>query len=206
MTGLAGSGATSLLHPELVAAARALTGSADDGCLVRWGGQVAHGLRFTGGHAAPSPSLAASQPASAAEAPSTPPSAADHRTTGLEQIAGPDAGWLSEATGRLLLLAPATIGRSLGHGDQACRFQFCGPTAEGSTWVSVALGGWVGAVPEADTDRLAAHFARRHPTTDLFDLGDRWALLQVEVVEGFVRTERAGAHLDGDDARALLAR
>ncbi|WP_238436078.1 MULTISPECIES: hypothetical protein [unclassified Frankia] len=191
---------------QLVAAARVLTSSAGDGCLALWGGQVAHGLRFAGGHPAPSPSLAASQPASAPEAQSAPPSAADHRTTGLEQIAGPDAGWLSEATGRLLLLAPAAIGRLLEHGDQACRFQFCGPTVEGSTWVSVGLGGWVGAVPEADADRLAAHFAARHPTTDLFDLGDRWALLEVEVVEGFVRTERASAHLDGDDARALLAR
>lgn len=143
--------------------------------------------------------------APAGQQPATASAAPDSRTTGLEQITALAAGWPSAEGGRLLLLAPAAIGRLLGHGDHACRFQFCGPTVEGARWVSVALGGWVAAVPQADAGRLAAHFAERHPTADLFDLGEQWNLLEIDVAECLVRTEHATVCLATEDARSLLA-
>ncbi|MBL7495571.1 hypothetical protein I6A84_24495 [Frankia sp. CNm7] len=242
MTGVPGGGAA-LGLPGLVAAARALTDSADYGSLALWGGRVAHGLRFTSRCLSGSPSpnaparltdparadqpegpptagpsaggqpCADSSPAPAPardlptdERPAADPAAAGagEHVTGVEQIAGLDATWPTEPVTRLLVLAPAAIGHLLGDDDQACRFQFCGPVAGRAHWVSIAFGGWVAAVPAVDAARLTAHFADRHPTADLFDLGERWTMLEIDVVEAIVRTEQSCTHLDTEDARSLL--
>ncbi|WP_007511399.1 MULTISPECIES: hypothetical protein [Pseudofrankia] len=193
-TGVTGSGAAPR-HPELVAVARALTASADYGSLALWSGRVAHGLRFTTRRLDGTPNPAAAQK----------PTSLGSVDLRKKPAANLDAAWPVAAVDRLVLLAPLAIGRLLIDGDQACRFQFCGPVAGQTRWVSVAFGGWVAAVPAADTARLTEHFADRHPTGDLFDLGERWAMLEIDVVEAFVRTEHSGTRLDTGDARSLLA-
>ncbi|ONH23154.1 hypothetical protein [Pseudofrankia asymbiotica] len=212
MTGLPDGGAVPH-HAELVAAARALTAAADYGSLALWGGRVAHGLRFTSRRldGTPIPGAPVKQTVTETDTGSVDrredPSPAEH-ATGVEQIADLYAGWPTGAAHRLLMLAPGAIGQLLEADDQACRFQFCGlggPVTEQARWVSVAFGGWVAAVPAADAAPLTSHFAERHPTGDLFDLGGQWAMLEIDVVEAFVRTGYGRVRLDTDDARSLLA-
>ncbi|MDT3443650.1 MULTISPECIES: hypothetical protein [unclassified Pseudofrankia] len=141
------------------------------------------------------------------EQPTAGPAAGEY-ATGVEQIADLHADWPTGAVHRLLMLAPGAIGQLLGADDHACRFQFCGlggPVTEQARWVSVAFGGWVAAVPVADAATLTSHFAERHPTGDLFDLGGQWAMLEIDVVEAFIRTAHGGVRLDTDDARSMLA-
>ncbi|MCL9794147.1 hypothetical protein [Frankia sp. AgKG'84/4] len=108
-------------------------------------------------------------------------------------------------TDRILVLAPSVMMGTFGDQDVAARLNLCGPSPDTGRWVSVAFGGWVSPVGAALARAAAITFAERHPTPDLLGLGSGWLLLQMEIAEAVVRTERACVLLDTADSTALLS-
>ncbi|CAI7975427.1 conserved hypothetical protein [Frankia sp. Hr75.2] len=188
-----------------VLAARELVHDAAYGSLVMWGGWVVHGLRFATVAAPTAAGPASAGPTATGPTPAGPEATgpADAVPTGSESL---DLFGAGGAPARIVLLAPASVGRVLGDQDQACRFQMCGPVrSDGCDWVSVVFGGWVAPVAGRSVPDLALHLADRHPTGDLFELGGSWVLLDIELAEATIRTRGGCVQLDTDDAVNLLA-
>ncbi|WP_250640674.1 hypothetical protein [Frankia sp. AiPa1] len=198
-----------------VEAATALIASVPYASLVGWDGRVAYGLRFTTetvrrASSAPSDSVTApwlnsgvspAHPVAGAAVPmeAEPPSdavPADALRSGADQAAAAGA--------RVLLLAPGPFVVGLAHGELAVRLNLCGWAAGTRRWISVALGGWTSLLSDADRRAAAVHFAQRHPTDDLLDLGSRWSLVQMDVGEALLRTNRECLQLGRAGAIGLL--
>ncbi len=194
-----------------VLAARELVRDAAYGSLVMWGGWVVHGLRFetvpgptVPGPTATGPTATGPVPAGGVPVGTGPASveSADAASAGSESL---ELFGAAAALARLVLLAPASVGRVLGDQDQACRFQMCGPVrSDGCDWVSVVFGGWVAPAAERSVPDLALRLVDRHPTGDLFELGSSWVLLDIELAEATIRTRAGCVQLDTDDAVGLL--
>lgn len=189
-----------------IRSAVSLIGCAPYASLVLWGGKVLHGLRFTTSGPEvvldgpsgppvdpwPQPGVSPAHPVNAATAAES--SAAVAPTGGIPAARGD----------RLLLLAPAAAVGGFGDEDVAARLNLCGPEVLTGRWVSVAFGGWVSPVADPAPRSAAVRFAERHPTPDLLGLGAGWLLLQMEIAEAVVRTERSCVLLDTEEATGLL--
>lgn len=196
-----------------VEAAMALIANAPYASLAGWDGRVAHGLRFTT-EVVPSPSSAPSDPVTApwlgwGVSPAHPvagSSVSREREIEPESPTAPDiAGRLTPTVGaRVVLLAPRTFVAGLAQRELAAWLNLCGWAPDTRRWVSVAFGGWVSLLSSADRHVAAVHFAQRHPTDDLLDLDAGWALLQMDVGEVVVRTNRECLQLGRMGAIGLL--
>ncbi|THJ48185.1 hypothetical protein [Candidatus Frankia alpina] len=188
-----------------VTAGRSLIRAAPYGSLALWGGLVAHGLRFATAVAVDVPSNAQTGPVAVPwPPPGVSPSHPVYGSRSPAEEPSTETAASGSAVSRVLLLAPTPFAASLGDEDVATRLNLCGSAPSSGQWVSVAFGGWVVPLPADAWPAAAARFAERHPTTDLFDLGSGWSLLQMEIVEAVVRTARACLLLGAEAAVGLL--
>ncbi|WP_232291661.1 hypothetical protein [Frankia sp. QA3] len=187
-----------------VTAGRSLIRTAPYASLALWGGRVAHGLRFA--TAAVDVSLDAPTGPVAVPRPHPGVSPA-HPVLGSMSPAeeSPTKALASgSAVPRVLLLAPTLFAESLGEQDLVTRLNLCGSAPGCGRWVSVAFGGWVSSLSADAWPAAAVRFSERHPTADLLDLGAGWLLLQMEIAEAVVRTDRACVLLNTEEAGGLL--
>jgi hypothetical protein len=150
-----------------IGSARALIAAAPYASLALWGGRVVHGVRFsTAAESVPDASSAGPMVVRGRH-PGVPPA---HPTAGSTTASEPVPvspvvdGARVPASVHLLLLAPTAAGQWPQIDDLAARLNLSGSAPGSSRWVSVALGGWVAALPAEASQGPAVRFAERHPT------------------------------------------
>ncbi|MCM3884668.1 hypothetical protein [Frankia sp. R82] len=184
-----------------VETAMALLAGAPYASLAGWDGRVAHGLRFTtelvpAASGTPSDSVAAPWLSSGVSP--------AHPVAGSSASLEREVGLAPPVGVRVVLLAPRTFVAGLARRELVARLNLCGWAPGSRRWVSVAFGGWASQLSDTDRHVAAVHFAQRHPTDDLLDLDAGWALLQMDVGEVVVRTNRECLQLGRIGAIGLL--